>query len=80
MAPEEVQALLESGLENCEIEVAGDGSHFDILVVGEVFADLRAVQKQQLVYGVLSEQIADGSIHAVNIRTFTPAEWRSQAS
>ena len=80
MEPQEVKELLDSGLEQCEVEVAGEGSHFDILVIGEVFADLRPVQKQQLVYGVLSEQIADGSIHAVNIRTFTPTEWQSKAS
>ncbi len=80
MEPQEVKELLDSGLEQCEVEVAVEGSHFDILVIGEVFADLRPVQKQQLVYGVLSEQIADGSIHAVNIRTFTPAEWQSKAS
>ena len=40
---------------------------------------LRPVKKQQLVYGALSDQIADGSIHAVNIRTLTPAEWQAQA-
>ncbi len=80
MEPQEVKELLDSGLEQCEVEVAGEGSHFDVLVIGEVFADLRPVQKQQLVYGVLSERIADGSIHAVNIRTFTPAEWQSRAS
>lgn len=80
MEPQEVKELLDSGLEQCEVEVSGEGSHFDILVIGEVFADLRPVQKQQLVYGVLSEQIADGSIHAVNIRTFTPTEWQSKAS
>ena len=80
MEPQEVKELLDSGLEQCEVEVAVEGSHFDILVIGEVFADLRPVQKQQLVYGVLSERIADGSIHAVNIRTFTPAEWQSKAS
>ena len=80
MQPQEVKVLLETGLENCEIEVTGEGSHFDILAIGELFADLRSVKKQQLVYAVLNEQIADGSIHAVNIRTFTPAEWQSKAS
>jgi acid stress-induced BolA-like protein IbaG/YrbA len=37
------------------------------------------VAKQQLVYGALSEQIADGSIHAVNIKTFTTDQWRVQS-
>ena len=80
MQPQEVQALLESGLEACQVKVNGEGSHYDILVIGEVFAGLRPVQKQQLVYGVLNPLIADGSIHAVNIRTFTPAEWQAQGA
>ncbi len=79
MEPQEIKALLENGLDNCEVEVNGEGNHFDILVIGDVFAEMRPVQKQQLVYGVLNEHIADGSIHAVNIRTFTPAEWQAQS-
>ena len=80
MQPNEVKSLLDAGLENCDVRVEGEGSHFDILVIGEVFAGMRSVQKQQLVYGVLKEQIASGSIHAVNIRTYTASEWEAQAS
>ena len=80
MQPNEIKALLDAGLENCDVRVEGEGSHFDILVIGEAFAGMRPVQKQQLVYGVLKEQIASGSIHAVNIRTYTASEWEAQAS
>lgn len=80
MQPNEIKALLDAGLENCDVLVESEGSHFDILVIGEVFAGMRPVQKQQLVYGVLQEQIASGSIHAVNIRTFTASEWEAQAN
>jgi acid stress-induced BolA-like protein IbaG/YrbA len=73
-----VQALLDAHLENCEVTVQGEGSHYDILVVGEVFAGMRPVAKQQYVYAALGDQIADGSIHAVNIRTLTPDESRAQ--
>ena len=74
-----VQALLEAHLENCRVSVQGEGSHYDIQVIGDIFEGLRPVAKQQLVYGALSEQIADGSIHAVNIKTFTTDQWRSQS-
>ena len=74
----EVKALLEAGLEDCDISVEGEGSHYDILVIGNVFEGLRPVKKQQLVYAALRDQIADGSIHAVNIRTYTPAEWEDR--
>ena len=79
MQAEQVKTVLEAALENCEITVQGEGSHYDILVIGDVFEGLRPVAKQQIVYAVLSRYIADGSMHAVNIRTYTPAEWASQA-
>lgn len=75
-----VQALLDAQLENCEVSVQGEGSHYEILVIGELFAGLRAVARQQRIYAVLGELIADGSIHAVNIRTFTPEEWQVQGA
>ena len=74
-----VKALLENHLPDCEFHVQGEGSNYDIVAVGDVFKDLRPVKKQQLVYGALSEEIAGGAIHAVNIRTLTPAEWQEQA-
>lgn len=73
-----VKALLQAHLEECEFHVQGEGSHYDITAIGPVFEGLRPVKKQQLVYAALSDQIADGSIHAVNIRTYTPAEWQDR--
>ncbi len=78
MQLQDIKALLEAGLENCEVTVAGEGNHFDILAIGDVFEGLRPVKKQQMVYALLNEQIADGTIHAVNIRTYTPAQWSAQ--
>ena len=74
-----VKALLQNHLPECEFHVQGEGSNYDITAVGEVFDGLRPVKKQQLVYGALSEEIAAGDIHAVNIRTLTPAEWQAQS-
>jgi len=44
--------------------------------VGEIFSGKRPVQRQQLVYGALTEQISSGAIHAVNMKLFTPSEWQ----
>jgi acid stress-induced BolA-like protein IbaG/YrbA len=73
-----VKALVEDHLQGCEAMVEGEGNKYDITVVGEVFAGLRPVKKQQLVYGALGDQIGDGSIHAVNIATFTPEQWQAR--
>lgn len=79
MQPDEVKQLLLNGMPDCDISVNGDGSHFEVTVVGAVFEGLRAVQRQQKVYAVLNEQIADGAIHAVNMKTFTIEEWQQQS-
>ena len=78
MQPQQVKDLLLQAFSECEVTVSGEGNHYDVLIVGEVFAGLRAVKKQQMVYAVLNDLIADGTMHAVNIRTFTPAEWQAQ--
>ena len=80
MQAQDVQTLLAEQLEGCQVQVNGEGSHFDILVIGELFEGLSRVRKQQVVYKVINPLIADGSLHAVNIRTFTPEEWNAQSA
>lgn len=78
MQVEQIEQLLAAEFTDCDIQVGGDGSHVDITIVGELFAGLRAVRKQQMVYAVLNEHIASGEIHAVNMTLLTPAERASQ--
>ncbi len=78
MQPADVKKLLQAHLPECDIEVEGEGSHYNVTVIGDVFEGLNAVKKQQLVYAGLNQQIADGSVHAVNMKTFTRAEWEQQ--
>jgi acid stress-induced BolA-like protein IbaG/YrbA len=75
-----VKVLLQDHLSECEFQVQGEGNHYDIVAIGDVFEGLRPVKKQQLIYAALNEQIADGTIHAVNIRTYTPAQWRASST
>ena len=74
MQANDIKALLETEIAGAEAQVSIDGSHVNIVVVSDVFEGLNAVKKQQLVYGVLSEHIASGVIHAVNMQTLTPSE------
>lgn len=78
MQVEQVKEILQSQLPDCEMTVSGDGRHFEITVIGDVFEGLNAVKRQQLVYAALNPQIADGTIHAVNMKTFTKAESQQQ--
>lgn len=75
METNEIQAVLEQALALDELHVTGDGSHFQVIAVGEMFAELSRVKKQQAVYAPLMQYIADNRIHAVSIKAYTPAEW-----
>jgi acid stress-induced BolA-like protein IbaG/YrbA len=73
-----IKQVLTDALAAERVLVGGDGRHFEITVVSTHFEGQRPVKKQQLVYTVLNEKIADGTIHAVMMKTLTPSEWLAQ--
>ena len=54
--------------------MAGDGQHFEALIVSEAFAGLSRVARHQLIYRALGDKMKS-DIHALSMRTLTPAEW-----
>ena len=76
MKADDIKSILEQRLDKCDIKVDVDGSHVNIIVVGDIFEGKRTVQRQQLVYAALQEHIASGVIHAVNMKTYSPEEWK----
>lgn len=78
MEKHEIQQLLSEQLGLTEVYVNTDGSHYTVTAVGECFAGQSRVKQQQMVYSPLMPAIADGSIHAVSIKTFTPEQWRRE--
>ncbi len=79
MNASELKSILENALPECRVEVDGEGANYQVTVVGDCFEGLNPVRRQQLVYGGLGSLIADGTVHAVSIRTHTPAEYQKAA-
>ena len=75
MQSEELKALLAANFANSEIDVAIDGSHCNIQIISEAFAGVMPVKKQQMVYALINDKIADGTLHAVNMKLHTPEQW-----
>jgi acid stress-induced BolA-like protein IbaG/YrbA len=71
------QRLLEQ-LQLAEVYVKTDGSHYSVTAVGDCFDGLSRVKQQQLVYAPLMSDITNGSIHALQIKAFTPTQWRRE--
>ncbi|BBN80310.1 hypothetical protein PA25_02950 [Pseudoalteromonas sp. A25] len=78
METNQVETLLKETLSLEEVIVKANGSHYEVIAVGECFDGLSRVKKQQLVYGPLMASISDGTIHAVSIKAFTPTEWQRE--
>jgi acid stress-induced BolA-like protein IbaG/YrbA len=79
MDEQQIKAVVLEALPGTEIDISGDGRHFDMVIVGSQFEGARTVKRQQMVYGILNEHITSGAIHALNIRAFTPEEWAARA-
>lgn len=59
------------------LNVIGDGTHFEAVVVSDAFAAKSRVQRHQLVYQTLGDRMRD-EIHALSIKAFTPEEWENR--
>ncbi|MDN4502026.1 BolA family protein [Alteromonadaceae bacterium BrNp21-10] len=74
----EIEDLLHSALSLSELKITGEGASFQIVAVGDIFDGVSRLKKQQIIYAPLKQQIADGSIHAITIKAFTPEQWKRE--
>lgn len=73
--PEDIQTYIQEGLACDHIQVAGDGHHFEAVIVSAEFAGKNRVQRQQRVYQTIKGRLDSGEIHALSMKTYTPEEW-----
>ena len=76
--PEDLKNHIAQGMACSHLEVAGDGRHFQALVVSAEFAGLSRVQRHQHVYKVLGAQMRDEVVHALSMTTLTSEEWQAK--
>lgn len=77
MDANKVTELVRAAFAEGEVMVEGAGANYTVTVVSDSFEGKRPVARQQAVYAALNKTIAAGDIHAVNLHTFTVAEWQS---
>jgi acid stress-induced BolA-like protein IbaG/YrbA len=74
MTAEELQTLIAAGLACEHIQVAGDGRHWEAVIVSPEFEGKRLIQRHQRVYATLGARMRTDEVHALSMKTFTPAE------
>lgn len=77
----EIERLIAEGLD-CEfIEVKGeDGVHFSAVVVSPMFEGSSLPDQHRMVKATLGERLDTGEIHALGLKTYTPARWATVRS
>jgi acid stress-induced BolA-like protein IbaG/YrbA len=79
MNAQQLQAIIAAGLDCTHLTVEGDGRHWSAVVVSEGFAGMRPIARHQRVYATLGQKMHTDEVHALSMKTFTPAEWAAQA-
>ncbi len=60
------------------VQVIGDGYHYQLTIVSDMFLGKSKVTRQQWVYAQLKDDITTGSLHALSMTTLTKNEWEKQ--
>jgi len=74
VTPQHIKTWIEAGLPGSQVEIDGDGHHFEAVIVCPAFAGKSMVEQHQMVYGALGDKMK-AEIHALSMRTLTPEEW-----
>jgi acid stress-induced BolA-like protein IbaG/YrbA len=75
VTPDSIKQGIEAGIACQHVEVAGDGQHFQAVVVSAAFEGRSRVQRHQMVYAALGDRMRE-EIHALSMKTLTAEEWQ----
>ena len=75
MTAEELKSIIGAGLACDHIALEGDGRHWFATIVSAQFEGQRLLGRQRLEYATLGNRMATDEVHALSMKTYTPAEW-----
>ncbi len=78
MTAEQLQQIIAAGLACEHLDVSGDGRHWSAVIVSTEFEGKRPIARHQRVYATLGNRMKTDEVHALSMKTFTPAEWSAQ--
>jgi stress-induced morphogen len=83
ISPDEIKLTLSKALPVSVIEtqdLTGGGDHWQVIVVSPAFEGKGLVEQHRMVNEVLKEPLADQRIHALSLKTYSPAQWERLGS
>jgi acid stress-induced BolA-like protein IbaG/YrbA len=79
MTADQIKDMIAAGISCEHLELEGDGRHWYATVVSSTFDGKRAIQRHQQVYATLGNKMKTDEVHALSMKTYTPAEWAALA-
>ena len=79
ITPEEIKQTLTQALPVEVIEtqdLTGDGDHWQVIIVSPAFDGKGLLEQHRMVNDVLKDPLADQRIHALSLKTYSPAQWQ----
>ena len=76
LSSHQLETLLQQQPEVIVAKVEGDGKHYTVTIVSDVFVDQPKVKRQLWVYTILNPHIISGALHAIQLNTWTQGEWQ----
>ena len=80
MTSEELQTIIAAGIPCDHLDLSGDGRHWYATIVSSAFEGLRLIQRHQKVYATLGGRMQTDEVHALSMKTYTPAEWAANGA
>ncbi len=71
----DIKIWIEGGLSESTATVAGDGHHFEAVVICPDFEGKNTLTRHRMVYAALGDKMQQ-QIHALSLQTLTPEEKR----
>ncbi len=78
ITPEEIKQTLSRALPVTLVEtqdLTGGGDHWQVIIVSSVFEGKGLLEQHRIVNEALKEPLADQRIHALALKTYSPAQW-----
>ncbi len=79
MTADELTTIISAGMSCQHLELDGDGRHWSAVIVSPEFEGKRLIQRHQRVYATLGARMHTDEVHALSMKTYTPAEWAALA-
>ena len=83
ISPEEIKSTLAKALPVSLVEtqdLTGGGDHWQVIIVSPAFEGKGLIEQHRMVNDALKVPMADERIHALSLKTYSPAQWEKLGS